>query len=92
MSNFRVGMVVACIKDSMRVVNYLGYPPFRKGEILTISGMERVEPWGLMLYFVERSPNQRGHHLGFRPLVTCPTSIEFARKILRDATKEVELT
>jgi hypothetical protein len=47
-----------------------GYPPFRKGDVLTVAASHMWAPHGLMLRFVEREIDHWGHVDGFRPLIT----------------------
>lgn len=64
----RVGMRVVCVKDSNGCIIDLGYPPFKKGEVYTISDLSVAEPYGLFLHFIELPWANNGHVSGFRPL------------------------
>ena len=62
------GVRCVCIKNSTRIINYQGMPPFLKGQTFTIAGVVQNE-FGVALYFEERGPNQWAHISGFRPLI-----------------------
>lgn len=64
------GVKCVCVADETRRLNDKGLPPFRKGEVLTISDVAEWPGFGLMLYFVERGPEQCGHIAGFRPVIS----------------------
>lgn len=63
------GVKVICVKDSIGSIEGTSiYPPFTKGERLTIRA---VEAWKgtFFLSFVERNAQNFGHVAGFRPVI-----------------------
>ncbi|ASW06275.1 hypothetical protein [Rhizobium sp. 11515TR] len=98
MSNFHVGQKVVCIVDANRKITDLGFPMFKKGQVLTISAMEMSDACGalpekhLFLSFQECDPRQFGHHAGFRPIVERKTDISVFTDMLNYQPKVVVLS
>lgn len=75
-ASWRVGMRALCIADAIGTIQQKRlYPLFKKGQIFTVASLETIEGYGLFLGFEECHPDHTGHHSGFRPLVSRPTSI-----------------
>lgn len=95
MCNFRVGQKVVCIKETTHVINNLGLPHFKKGQILTISSMKTSDFEGalsepaLVLQFSERSHLQWAHYSGFRPVVSRKTDISIFKAMLNPSKQEI---
>jgi hypothetical protein len=93
--NAKVGDRVECIVNAIGAVRYEGFPLFKKGMRLTISRIDLDDCDGLFaepepfFAFEEEHPDHTGHWAGFRPLQSCPTSIEVFTKLLNTAPAEV---
>ncbi|MGX9392527.1 hypothetical protein ACWX0K_20530 [Nitrobacteraceae bacterium UC4446_H13] len=87
---FRVGQKVECIREPLPG-HGCPYPIFEKGAIYTVASIEIVED-ETFITAVELHPLVSGEIHGFRPIVSRPTSIEFAHEILRKATRTDEVS
>lgn len=87
---WHIGMKVECIADAIGKVTDLGLPMFKKGQILTISGYDYKEPYGVFLCFKECDPRQFGHESGFRPIVSPKTDISIFTAMLNPKKQVVD--
>ena len=81
---FRVGTKVECIREPLPG-HGCPYPIFKKGSIYTVASVEAVGD-ETFITVVELHPLVSGEIAGFRPIVSRPTSIEFAHEILRSVS------
>jgi hypothetical protein len=95
---FRVGQKVARIGGSEQNAIEYGRPFPAVGEPCTVSNIYMDDDGDLQIELIEYpSPATAEFYAGFlaelfRPIVSRPTSIEFAHEILRKATRTDEVT
>ena len=93
---FRVGQKVVCISDERIGANVYGWESLpKKGHVYTIRELLFIEGKpGLRLFELRNKPGDYKtgffecafHRARFRPIVSRPTSIEFAHEILRSVS------